>query len=274
MNEIQLIIKTPDSAFLKAVEFNYQEVATWLEKALKEFDGVIYDDITQAKTDRAKLNKLSEAMDSERKRVKNLCLQAYEPFETKIKELTGKVVAVNFGIDKQVKAYENLQQQKKHKEIKTFFNENVGELSEVLTLENIFNQKWLNVGYKIEKIKEEIIAKFEQINRDFKTLDKMDSPFSVQLKDMYLKCFDIGAVLIEKHRLEEQKLRLDALKAKQAPKEEIKRPITDVKVEVKEEVQEQQKLYSLSFKVIDMTSEQLQTLKSCMTENNIKYERI
>ena len=54
---------------LPAVKWNYLEVKQWVEDGLQAYKGRVYtnDTITEAKKDRANLNKLAAAIDAKRK---------------------------------------------------------------------------------------------------------------------------------------------------------------------------------------------------------------
>lgn len=277
-NEIQIVIKTPENAFLKAVEFNHEELSVALKQSLEKYDGLVFNDeqIVDAKATRAHLNKVFATMEAERKRVKSLCLQAYEPFDVKIKQLTGQVDDVNKKIDLQIKAYEKRQDDEKKAQILAFFNENIGDLKDVLPFEKVFNEKWLNAGSKLPKIQDEITAKFEQVRKDLQTLETLETEFIVELKDLYLDRFDIGAVLIRKHDLEERKATLEARK-KQAEQSKPEPKVEPVKIEpvvAKSATVEPVKRFTFSFKVHDISNDEWQEVKAVLVKHGIKYERL
>jgi cell division protein FtsN len=53
------------------------------------------------------------------------------------------------------------------------------------------------------------------VNNDLKIITAMHSEYELQMKDTYLRTFDMSAALDEKTRLEEQKKRLDEYEAAQ-----------------------------------------------------------
>lgn len=131
---LELIITNPtnEDAFLKSIEFNYDELKTGIADAVKKYDNLVIteDAIKQAKIDRANLNKFISAMEDKRKEVKKQCLKAYEPFEEKIKELVSMVDKPCTSIDKQIKAFEDKEKAEKRKLLKEYF-ENVPKDNEV-----------------------------------------------------------------------------------------------------------------------------------------------
>ena len=173
---MELIIKTPEDAFLKAVEFNYAELKTAIENSLEKYKGLTYDDsqVVEAKKDRSTLNKFKESMENERKRVKKLCMRAYEEsFEPKVKELVALVNAPINEIDTQVKAFEEKKKAKKDEEIRAFYAENAKDILMLVPYEKAFSEKWLNVSTSMKAVQDEILALVEKVKIDLSTIDKL-----------------------------------------------------------------------------------------------------
>ena len=66
---MQIEITSPvQGQALPPVEWNFSEVKTWVENGLKKYENIVYteDTMTQAKKDRAELNKLSKALNDKR----------------------------------------------------------------------------------------------------------------------------------------------------------------------------------------------------------------
>ena len=59
-------------------------------------------------------------------------------------------------IDTQIKEFEEIKKQEKYNELKTYFNENVKELAEIVLFDKILNPKWANVTIKTDTLKNEI----------------------------------------------------------------------------------------------------------------------
>lgn len=270
MSNMELIIKTPDDAFLKAVEFNYVELKTAISNALEKYKGLTYDDtqVAEAKKDRSTLNKFKESMENERKRVKKLCMRAYEEsFEPKVKELVALVSQPIGEIDNQVKAFEDKKKAEKDAQIREFYAENAKDIFMLVPYEKAFSEKWLNVSTSMKSIQDEILALVEKVKIDISTIDGLKSAYTEQIKACYLDTLDIGQALRYGSELEEKAKRLaefEKQKAETKPVEENeKRPVNDDVVHV----------YQVSFRVT-ATADQLQGLKQYLSANSIKYERI
>ena len=93
---------------------------TAAKEKLAAYKGRVYteDTVTEAKKDRANLNKLADAIDTKRKEMKAMYLEPYAQFETQAKELTAMVKDQVAEIDAQVKAFENFRKQEKLERIK------------------------------------------------------------------------------------------------------------------------------------------------------------
>ena len=100
--EIQIFNPTQAQP-LPEISWNYAELKQQLEAGLANYKGLAYSDdqIGEAKKDRAKLNKLADAIDGKRKEMKALYLRPYEAFEAQAKELVGMVKATVREIDDQ-----------------------------------------------------------------------------------------------------------------------------------------------------------------------------
>lgn len=263
---MELIIKTPEDAFLKAVEFNYAELKTAIENSLEKYKGLTYDDtqVAEAKKDRSTLNKFKDSMENERKRVKKLCMRAYEEsFEPKVKELVALVSQPISEIDNQVKAFEDKKKQEKDAEIRAFYAENAKDILMLVPYEKVFTEKWLNVSTSMKAIQDEILALVDKVKIDLATIDGLKSDYTEQVKACYVDMLDITAAIRHGNDLEE--------KAKRLAEFEKQRAQEMPKVETPEQPAE--KVYQIGFRVT-ATAEQLQGLKQYLSANNIKYERI
>lgn len=106
---MELKIYNPhEDGFIKAIEWNYEELKAELSQKLEQYKGLVYteDQIKEAKADRAKLNALATAIDDKRKQIKKQCLQPYEQFEAQIKDLLAVIKEPVALIDSQIKGYE------------------------------------------------------------------------------------------------------------------------------------------------------------------------
>lgn len=213
-------IKTDLEKSLPAtIDFNFEEIKTDLTGKLGYYNSLVVteDSIKGAKADKSLLNNLKEAIENKRKEVKKQCLKPYEDFEKKCKELVSLIDEPVKAIDTQIKAFDEIKQNEKYAEITAYYNENIGELLEIVPLDKIVNAKWKNVTMPLDTIRNELGDKIFKIRNDLKIIVAFGSEFELNIKDKYLQSYDMSAALAEKNRLEEQKIKLAA--AEKARKE-------------------------------------------------------
>lgn len=289
---MELVIYTPqEDQFVKEITFNHEEIKAELAQQLKKYQGLVYgeDSIREAKADRATLNKFKTAIEDKRKEIKNACLEPYNAFEAKIKEIVAMIDKPIAEIDSQVKNFEQIKKDEKLQAIKQFYTDKAADLEKLVPFDRIFNQKWLNVTYKEADIQKEITDLFIKVESDLQVITELQTEYEPQLKDFYLKNYDLTATLQEKKRLEEQAAKLAEYKRQQEEKkrqalkqvEPAQEPKTVANPEPAKEIaptpqpqpQKQTQLFTVDFRVI-ATAEQLNALKQFLVTNGIKYGKV
>lgn len=162
--EIQIFNPTQAQP-LPEISWNYAELKQQLEAGLASYKGLAYgdDQIGEAKKDRARLNKLADAIDGKRKEMKSLYLRPYEAFEAQAKELVGMVKATVREIDDQVKAYEAEKKRQKQEAIEAQYQAMIGDLAELVPYSRLHNPKWLNASTGMGAICQELGGKIDRI---------------------------------------------------------------------------------------------------------------
>lgn len=274
VNEIQAI---------EPIKFNYEDLKANLTESLKKYKDLVYteENIKEAKADRALLNKVSTAINDEKKRIKNILLQPYVDFEEKCKELMGMVNEVSEGIDTQVKAFEKRQSDEKLKEIMNYWIENVGIYSDLIDFNLIFEDRWLNASYSMKKVQTDINHIFEKTRMDLSTLDTTvtDTNINKQVKDYYFRNINNPSVLSmaiqELKRIEtiQNELHtLENLENKTESEENLTNSSQNI-TENKENLTESEELQQLDFRVW-VTPQQKFMLREFLKNNNIKFGRV
>ena len=207
-------LKIKEITFPEVIEFNFDELKQEISNRVEMYRNLVYteDQVKQAKTDRANLNKFVKALSDERIKVKKQCLQPYEAFEAKVNELSRIVQEPIALIDEQVKGYEEKQKQEKLERIKLIFEK---YNFEDFKFEQIFEEKWLNASVSMKSIEEAICAKGEQIKNDLITLSNLPE-FGFEATEVYKRTLDINTALNEGRRLSEIQKRKAEHEAEQA----------------------------------------------------------
>ena len=241
--EFKLINPTEDG-FLKEIRWNKEELDAAVRKKIADYENVVYteDNIKQAKTDRAELNKLSNAIDERRKEVKKIINAPYAVFESEVKEILELIQKPIATIDRQVKVFEDRQKEEKKKSIRATYDEVIGDLSAVLPFEKVFDSRYLNQTYKLATAQDEIRKKIDKVRTDLDTIDGLESKFKLNAKDVYIKTFDLSKALAENKRLSDLEAKLEADKRRKAEEEaERKRREEECRRAAQEEAEQQKR---------------------------------
>lgn len=236
---MELRITTPADKFLQVIEWNHEEIKAEVAEKVAHYNTLVYTDeqIKDAKADRATLNKFVTVLEDKRKEVKKQCLAPYEEFEKKLKEITAIVQEPISLIDKQVKGYEEKCKADKMEAIKELFTK-VG-FQTFVTLDKIFNQKWLNASVKLSSIEQEMNDLKYQIGTDIAAIN-MIPEFAFEALEVYKTTLNLPKALEEAHRMSE------IAKAKAAQESELKRQAEEQQ-RLKKEAEEKAKLEAEAF---------------------------
>ena len=182
MNNLQLIVdpvKIPEN-----ITFNYAELSTAIKTKMEEYKGLVYtdDQIKEAKTDRADLNRLKGILKDERIRMKKAYLEPFSDFEDKINNLISVIDEPVALIDSQIKAYEQKQKDDKENEIREKFKE-MG-FPDYVSLIKVWNPKWLNKSYSMKNIEADLQSRLEEIQKDIDTIRAIPE-FSFEALEAY-----------------------------------------------------------------------------------------
>lgn len=291
------ILSPMEDGFVKKIEWNNEELKEAITVKVQDYKGLQYTEetIKEAKKDKATLNKLREAIETERKRIKKQCMAPYELFEKQVKEVLAIIDEPIHLIDSQIKEVEEQRRLEKKQNVLEIYEENIGNLKGILPFAKVFKNEYLNVSKSLKSITEEITVLISKVNQDMDVIEELDTKYELQVKDMYVKTLDLSMALRENARLEEVERKLAERRAQQereraeaekrAAEEAQKRaevqqqvaesiPEESDKREIVEELQKEVVLdpqtVTLEFRVT-ATPEQLQKLKEFLKTNNIVY---
>lgn len=220
---MELRIYSPqEDGFLQSIEWNFDELKQEVTKKANDYMNLVYSDdqVKEAKKDRADLRKFNTALNNKRKEVKGQIMAPYTAFESQIKELTGIVDQAIENIDTQIKGYEEAKRNEKLEKVKEVYKEAIGDLDRTVPFEKIFQERWLNVSTTLKSIKEEISGIYQKVDADLKLINNGGSLFVFEMKEEYLKNFDLQAAMALKQRLEENEKKKAAFEAQRRKEEE------------------------------------------------------
>lgn len=287
------IISPQEGGFLTEIKWNNEELLREIKAKTAEYTDIVYDGdkwIKEAKTDRSNLNKLRTAIETERKRIKKLCMDPYSEFEKQVKEVIAPIDEAIASIDKQLKAADEKARTEKMAEIREAFIEE--GFQDFVELEMIWNEKWLNKTYSMSQIKQEMESKKYQIGTAVLTIHNL-SEYSFEAMDYYKRTLDLAASLSEAQRLVElQRRKEEAQKAqeeaqKRREDEEARRAAEEQRQQLEaQKAQEQQavppeapapapeeKVYQIDLRVWG-TKAQITALRQYLVDNGLKYGKV
>ena len=276
-NELQLIITKKE---LGSLTTNAKAIKEKVKKILPNYSSEFYDEnnIDKAKSDKAMLNKTSKLLNEERIRIEKEFMKPFEEFKSEVSETCNLIKQASAEIDVIVKDVENKAKEQRKNKISQIFDENVNELKDVLTLEKIFDEKWLNKGSFKEdgsfKLEEELINKINTIRNDLITIGELNSKYEIELKNDYLKHFQLGEVIRKNNELIQREEILK--KQQEESKKELEQQHEEKVEKMLEKPVEQEKVDPMKTYTLRLTGKlsAMQQLKKFLELNNIRCEKV
>lgn len=214
---------------------NFEELKAELKDKAEYYGSLLYTDeqIKDAKADRAMLNKFKNTANSERIRKEKEYMNPFNQFKSQINELIAIVDKPIAVIDERIAAYNDEQKAQKKKAIEELFA-GMGFQSFV-TLEKIWDPKWLNASTSMKSIEEQMRSRMYQIGDDVLTLHNLPE-FGFEATEVYKQTLDINKAIKEAQRMAEiAKAKAEAAAKKKAAEEARKAEEERKAKEIKEE---------------------------------------
>ena len=230
------IVITNETNAIAVYKVNYEQVKSYLTEELKKYDNLLVTEeyMSMAKKSRAELNAMKKELASRLSEVRNAQLKPYNDLKTNYTDELEKMIDEQLvKIDSAIKEIEKKKAEEKQKAITEYFNQTNAQAELNIEIRQVFNPKWTNQTYSMSKIKGEIDGFFKKVKSDVEVIESFDDEFIIPLKNIYLKCFDMSAVMRNKVEFDKEKQKrieaeaeaerlrkeLEAEKEKQAQKE-------------------------------------------------------
>lgn len=223
---MELKIYNPqEDGFLRSIDWNFQELKKEITAKADDYKNLVYDindddQIKDAKKDRADLRKFNTVLDDKRKEMKKRVMEPYTTFESQIKELTGIVDQAIDNIDVQIKGYEEIKRNEKLEKVRRIYEEEIGDLDRTIPFEKVYQESWLNKTKTLKSIREEITNIRDKVDADLKLINAESSAYAFEMKEEYMKSFDLTAAMAKKQELEEAAKRKEAFEEQRKKREE------------------------------------------------------
>lgn len=238
------------------------------------------DSIKEAKADKTKLNALVKAIEDKRKEYKKLCLAPYEDYERKCKELVSLIQQPISSIDSQIKSFDEIELQNKYAAIESIYNNAIGELRNVVSLESILPPKWKNKTCSLNEIKSAIEGEILNIKSGLMMLDDLKTNHLLQAKDTFLRTRNLAAAMSEAKRLDKMEEELNARNIRTAPiqsetplKSNENAPQQPVEADKAIIPDYEEETVTIAFRVTTTTGK-LKALSEFMKANGIRFGKV
>lgn len=243
MNEIQVIIDQQPGE----IRFNYEDIERMLQERLKIYENAIIteDGKTVAKKEVAALRKLKKEMDDRRKMVKKEWNVPLVEFEDKVRTLLSMVDVPINQIESQVKAFEEEQKKQKQEKVKALYEELIGDIREYLPFAKVYVPSWSNITTSMKKVREELLAKIDAVQKDLFTIQSMQSDAVSKALELYKNSLNVTEAVQYINQFEQQKQEILEKERKRAAEEEERRrqaELERVRMEERKRVEEEERI--------------------------------
>ena len=211
--ELSLVIVEKKAGFLTT---NIEALENFVLERLEEYKPENYQgDADAAKKDRAELNTAKKQIADERIRIMKELMKPFDEFVERCKGLEKNIDGASKALDEIVKIREQAEKEVKRAIIEEYWR--IKEF-ELVTLDRVFDQKWLNKTAKIADVKKEIDSIIEKIITDLKTIEAFGVDVDT-LKPLYLETLDLGVTIARGNAMKQNRERLEKEKAERAERE-------------------------------------------------------
>jgi hypothetical protein len=218
--ELQIISPKPGQKFPQ-IKWNNEELKAEIAEAVKDYQNIVVTADTEkdSKALRAKLNKLRTTIDDARKDMKKRVQEPFTIFEQQVKEVQAPIDAAIANLDKQLAEIKILKQEQKRKDIEEQFQN--GKFPEWLTLDQLWNEKWLNATVTMPQIIADIDEQMKHINANLRTIAALPD-FSFEAEEIYKKTLDFGGAIRKAKEMSEIQKRKAEAEARAKQEEEAR----------------------------------------------------
>lgn len=209
---------------IEPIRWNHEELKQWLLDRTEQYHGLVVtadkEQIQDAKKHMADMKKLRKALEDERIKAKKKILKPYDDFAVKEKELIQILDNAIQELDVQVKEYDEMLRQEKLEKTKEIYKEEIGDLDRTIPFEKVYQESWLNKTKTLKSIREEIANIRDKVGADLKLINMESSAYAFEMKEEYMKSFDLTAAMAKKQELEEAAKRKAAFEEQRKKREE------------------------------------------------------
>ena len=280
---MELMITTQmDPGILPEIQWNNEELKQEIERKAKEYASIVYSEAQEAemRKDRATLNRLVAAFETQRKQVKKFYQSPYEKFEAQVKEVLAPVRDAIGSIDNGLAEIDRQYRVTKTNKMQEFYEKYVGDLKGIVPFQKTVNEENYRKSVTDKKLEQYYATFFKRVDEDMEAIEELPERFRDKALFRYADTLSLTEALREGKRLEALEAELEARRNREkqqaaaTPSGQEKAPVQEVKQESTEEAQPQAEtapqLFRMAFYVMG-TCEQLMGLRQYMIDNNIQF---
>ena len=196
---------------------NAKQIRDLVQSALPKYDISNYstDDVAKAKADKAVLNKAAKTLNDKRIAFEKEFMAPFGEFKEVVTETVKLIKDAVVKIDSVIKEDEERSKQEKKASINALPEKEAFEALG-LSLDIIFDQKWLNKSTSLKSIATQIAERTERIKTDLETLKSFAEDYDV-LVVRYKESLNLNDTVAYANQLKAQR---EATKAAEAEKQE------------------------------------------------------
>lgn len=251
------------------VSANIEEVKDHVRTVVARYAGLVYDEdqMKLAKQDKAELNRLKKHLDECRKRTQAEYMAPFNEFKAEVDALIASVNDAVTGISAQLDAAEDHRKELKRGQIAWMFDRLT--FPEFVTLDMIFNKRWLNATYAINTIQEDMETLKAKILAEWQMCEHLPNWRSAV--KTYEKTLSLEAAMTKSRELEEAKQALEAAQKD----DEAEKPAESVPVQGSIAKRPDEAVSERKWVAVDlyMTCDEAKALGHYLKTNGITYRR-
>jgi len=290
---MELILKSASVDLPQSIE-NLEQLKGELIPKLEKYNNLVVteDSIKAAKDDKAALNKLKKAIEERRISIKKQYLEPYNALEAQCKELVRLIDEPIIAIDKQIKAFDEIEKQEKFTALCEAFSEL--DPPEWVDIKDVLNPKWENKTQKLDGLKAEMKTSLDELTGNYEKINKLyeNFPHKIAILEKFQSNKDFSETMVYAKTLEfkyqqeqEQRAREKAFATENAQKAQESASaensvITPPTEQTAHSFESEQTAAEIPVKIlkgkfsVECTRDQLIALRDFMKAQGIKFEII
>lgn len=231
---MELLIESPQ---VPQVTWNYAAIKEAALAKAKEYTGIIYEDADEAamKRDKADINRIINAIEDERKRIKKQCMAPYDAFEGQVKDVLSPLRDAVAQIEKGLTEIDRKWRAKRKEFLQGVYADAYSGITEAIPFEKTVREEYFKKAYtdkKLEKAYRDIAAQAQQ---DIESIMGLDAKYQAPAISAYLPTFSLSDAQAEAFRL--QKLD-EAMEQRRRAEEERKKEMAAIREKAAREAEE------------------------------------